>query len=105
MLRGRKTALTLHLTPAERRTLLAWQQSPTIPPRFARRAWMILLLAEGDTISDIARTVGVSRRNVYKWVQRFRAERLAGLYDKAGPGRRREPSPDLREHPDNLDVG
>jgi transposase len=44
-------------------------------------------LADGVTITDIAATVGLSRRHTYKWIQRFMQEGLAGLGDK--PGRRR----------------
>src|SRR5262249_44262255 len=47
MPRGRTTALTIQLTPAERQTLLAWQRSPSIPAGLARRGRMILLLADG----------------------------------------------------------
>ena len=71
MPRGRKTALTIRLTPAQRQTLLAWERSTTIPAGLARRARMVLLLTEGMTLTDIAATVGISRRFIYKWVQRF----------------------------------
>jgi DNA-directed RNA polymerase specialized sigma24 family protein len=105
MPRGRTTALTIRLTPAERRTLRAWQRAPAISAGLARRARMILLLSEGVTITDIAATVGVSRQNVYKWIHRFRQERVAGLHAKPGPGHRRGPLPqDLREQRD-MDAG
>jgi len=42
-------------------------------------------------ITDIAATVGVSRRFVYKWAKRFVQERLEGLADKPGRGRRPVP--------------
>jgi CRP-like cAMP-binding protein len=105
MARGRKTSLTIRLTPVERRTLLTWQRA-TVPAGLARRARIILLLADGVTITDIAATVGMSRRHTYKWIQRFVQEGLEGLHDKPGPGRRLEPlPPDLREQPHNLDRG
>ena len=71
MARGRKTSLVIQLTPAERQTLLAWQRSTTLPAGQARRGRIILLLADGMSITDIAATVGLSRRFVYNWVQRF----------------------------------
>ena len=43
---------------------------------------MILLRADGMTITDIARAVGMSRRHVYKWLHRFRQTGLAGLDEK-----------------------
>jgi CRP-like cAMP-binding protein len=84
MARGRKTSLTIRLTPAQRQTLLAWQRAPSIPAGLARRARMILLLADGMTITDAAATVGLSRRHTYKWIQRFVQEGLEGLQEKRG---------------------
>ena len=82
MARGRKTALTIHLTPAERYTLLAWQRSTTVQAGLARRGRIILLCADRVPITQIAATTGISRRFVYKWVQRFLQAGLEGLVDK-----------------------
>jgi len=89
MARGRSTSLTIRLTPAERLTLLAWQRATTISAGRARRGRIILLIADGRSISDVAVTVGISRRFVYKWVQRFLADGVEGLADKPGRGSRR----------------
>jgi biotin operon repressor len=102
MARGRKTSLTIRLTAAERQTLLAWQRSTTLPAGLARRGRMILLLADGVPISHIAATVGISRRFVYKWVQRFLQEGLEGLADK--PGRRHRPGSFQHDLRDQYDV-
>jgi DNA invertase Pin-like site-specific DNA recombinase len=91
MARGRTTSLTIRLTPAERQTLQAWQRATTISAGRARRGRIILLLADGVTISDIAATVGISRRFVYKWAQRFLEQRVEGLIDKPGRGGPRVP--------------
>lgn len=87
MPRGRTTTLTVHLTPAERATLHAWQRSSTLPVGLARRGRIILLLAEGRPILQIARVVGIARHRVYKWIARFQGEGLAGLHDRPRPGR------------------
>jgi transposase len=79
----------IRLTPAERRTLLAWQRATTISAGRARRGRIIVLMADGRSISDIASTVGISRRFVYKWAQRFLADGAEGLADKPGRGYRR----------------
>jgi CRP-like cAMP-binding protein len=101
MPRGRKTSLTVRLTPAERQTLLAWQRSTSIPAGRARRGRIILLLADGVTITDIAAAVGISRRHAYKWIQRFVQAGLEGLDDKPGRGHRLRPQPpSLREQCD-----
>jgi transposase len=52
---------------------------------------MILLLADGMTITDIATMVGISRRFVYKWVQRFLAEGVQGLADQNARDHQRQP--------------
>ena len=106
MPRGRKTSLTIRLTPAQRQTLLAWQRALHTSAGLARRARIVLLLADGATITDTAATAGISRRFVYKWAKRFLQEGLEGLQDKSGPGRRLEPLPPyLRDQPNNMDVG
>ena len=94
MARGRRTSLTIRLTPAERLTLLAWQRSTTISGGLARRGRLLLLLADGMTITDAAASVGLSRRHTYKWIQRFMQEGLEGLVDKPGRGHRPMPRQD-----------
>ena len=91
MPRGRKTALTIHLTADERQTLTAWQRSTTIPAGRARRARMIVLIADGVPIVQVATMVGITRRFVYKWARRFLQDGLEGLTDKQGRGRRPVP--------------
>jgi hypothetical protein len=92
MARGRKTSLTIRLTPAQRRTLLAWQRATNLRAGLARRGRMILLMADGVPISTIAATVGISRRFVYKWVQRFLEQGVAGLATTSARGHRRTAS-------------
>ena len=87
MARGRTTSLTISLTPTERQTLLAWQRATTIAAGRARRGRIILLVADRMSISDVAATVGISRRFVYKWAQRFLERGVEGLADKPGRGR------------------
>jgi hypothetical protein len=98
MARGRRTSLTIRLTPAEQETLLAWQRSTTIPAGMARRGRIILLMADRVPISHIAATVGISRRFIYTWGQRFLHDGLQGLEDKPGRGHWRvSPQPAVRE--------
>ena len=101
MAQGRKTSLTIRLTPAERQTLLAWQRATTVPAGLARRGRMILLLADGVTITDTAATVGISRRFVYKWAQRFVEAGLEGLANKPGRGSRSGLRPQPVTEPQN----
>ena len=103
MPRGRKTSLTIHLTPAQRQTLLAWQRSTAIPAALVRRGRIILLLANGMTITDIAAMVGMSRHHVYKWVQRFVQHGVEGLQSQRPYDRRIHPR--LLDMSDENDVG
>jgi hypothetical protein len=82
--RGRRTAITIRLTVAERHTLTEWQRSTTIPAGRAGRGRIILLVADGVPISQIAATVGRSRSFVYKWIQRFIRYGIDGLSDQPG---------------------
>jgi len=98
MARGRTTALTIRLTPTQRRTLLTWQRATTIRAGLARRGRMIGLVADRTSLSEVAATVGISRCFVYKWVQRFQEKGVEGLADKPGRGARRvPPQPALAE--------
>ena len=82
MPRGRTTSFIIRLTPAQRQTLMGWQRATAIPAGLARRGRIILLLADGMTITDIAATVGMSRQHVYKWVRRFVQHGLEGLHSQ-----------------------
>ena len=91
MPRGRKTTLTIHLTPDERETFTRWQRSTTIRAGYANRGRMLLLLADGLSVVQVATRVGITRRFVYKWAKRFLRDGLEGLADKPGRGGRSSP--------------
>ena len=106
MARGRTTALTIRLTLSARRTLLAWQRATTIPAGLARRGRILLLRADGMSITAIARTVGLSRQQVYKWIAQFMQEGLKGLHAKPDHDCRRRPLPPSGSEPHlNQDAG
>jgi transposase-like protein len=85
--KGRRTALHVVLTPAERQTLQHWQRVSTMAVGHVRRGRILLLLETGMSITQIARTVGMSRRHVYKWLHRFLAYGLPGLRGRRAGGR------------------
>src|SRR3954453_24067265 len=87
-MRGRTSSLTITLTLEERTEIRRWQRATTGPAGLARRGRVLLLLERGETLTEAARTCGLSVRHVRKWAQRFRAGGLAGLHDKPRPGRR-----------------
>jgi hypothetical protein len=88
MARGRKTSVVIDITPEQRQVLTGWQRSTTIRSGLAKRGRIILMLADGATISPISRTVDMRRRFIYKWAERFCTHGIDGLYDKAGRGRK-----------------
>ena len=70
------------LTKQERMELTRQTRSRTGRADAARRARVILLLAEGATWSAVCHAVGCSRGFVATWSQRFAEDRLAGLYSR-----------------------
>jgi hypothetical protein len=87
-MRGRKSSLTIVLTPADRAEIERWQRSTTGPAGLARRGRALLLLEQGRTLKETAALCGLSARHVRKWAERFRRDRLAGLRDRPRPGRK-----------------
>ncbi|MCW5785575.1 MAG: helix-turn-helix domain-containing protein, partial [Nitrospirales bacterium] len=73
---------TIILTKRERMALRKRATSRTGRAEDARRARVILLLAEGRTWDGICEHVGCSRGFVATWRQRFADARLAGLYSR-----------------------
>jgi transposase len=78
------------LEEEERRELNRRLRASTVSVRDRQRAQIILLAAEGHTQEAIGAKAGVTRVTVSHWCQRFVKERLAGLTD--APGRGRKPS-------------
>jgi transposase len=79
--------MDLHLSPTERDNLQAIMRRQRGEARLYRRSRTILLAAEGNSISAVARAVGTCRSRVGDWVRRFRAHRFAGLADLRRSGR------------------
>lgn len=82
-----KTPLRLVLTEEERSTLQTTARSTALEHRSVIRAKLILLLAEGHTLSEVKRQLGLERRIVRKWARRFERKRLKGLEDAPRSGR------------------
>lgn len=76
----------LTLPPAERDQLVAITRSRSLPHPLVRRARIILLAAEGYSNTAIAEELGLSKPTVGTWRQRYRAQRVQGLYDELRPG-------------------
>ena len=74
--------MALALTSDERAELERRVRSRKIRAEDARRAQVILMLANGESFNTITATVGCYPDYVSRWKQRFETERLAGLRAK-----------------------
>jgi len=81
------------LTDPVRAELQHLVRRTTTAAGLARRARIVLLAADGIAIRHIGPRVGVSRTVVRDWLDRFRAQGIAGLQDLPRSGRPRRFSP------------
>jgi hypothetical protein len=87
-MRGRKTSLHVVLSEEERSQLEQCLRSTTTSLGLARRCRTILEVADGLPLVAVARLVDLTEKHVRKWVQRFLENRLEGLRDRPGRGRK-----------------
>jgi hypothetical protein len=98
------TPIRLELSHEEREELEHRARSLAAPYRQVIRAKIVLLLADGATVSSVSRTVGRRRDVVRKWAWRFQNLRLAGLDDAPGRGRKARFSPGSRDVSDQAGL-
>ena len=84
-----RIAQTIKLTEEETQTLTSWSRGRRTPVRLMRRAKIVLLAAEGRENKTIAELLGMNRRHVGRWRQRFAQKRLAGIAKDAPRGGRK----------------
>jgi len=96
-MRGRKTQFSVVLSSVQRIELERWQRSCRLPVGLVRRARLILMLADGQTLGGTAEIVGLTVRNARKWALRFLERGIQGLEDKPGRGRKAVFSPRSRD--------
>jgi hypothetical protein len=99
-----KTPITIELATDERTALERVARSSAVAQRDVVRAQAILRLAEGMTVSAVGRQVGLARRIVCTWADRFIRKRLVGLADAPRSGRPPRFSPDRRHAPGEARV-
>jgi len=87
-MRGRKSALVVRMDEGTREELVGWLRRQKTPVGLAKRAWAVLLLADGQRFVEVARQVGMAERHVRKWANRFVRYGPEGLYDQKRPGRK-----------------
>ena len=83
-----RTGITLTLTPADRKRLLALVNDRNAAQKHVWRADIVLLSADGVGTSEIMRRTGKSKTCVWRWQERFMQEGYDGLLrDKTRPSR------------------
>ncbi len=85
----RSSPFAIVLLPAEEAELRRRAAKYTLPYFQVQRAKMILHAAQGMPNDAIAARLDTRREVVSLWRKRFSAERLAGLEERARPGRPR----------------
>ncbi len=89
----RKSPFHIELSADEQAELSRRAAKYTLPYFEVIRAKMILMAAAGIDNDEIAARLDTRREVVSQWRQRFFRERLAGLEERARPGRPRVFSP------------
>ncbi len=74
------------LTDGESETLEQWSRRPKTAQALALRARIIVLCAKGESNSDVAAQLRVTKQTVGKWRSRFLEKRIDGLLDEPRPG-------------------
>jgi len=92
------------LDRAERIVLEDIARALAMPHRDVIRAQVILMVADGGSLSEVSRKVGLARRIVRKWAERFVRKRFAGLADAPRSGRPPRFSPDRGDAPRQAGV-
>jgi transposase len=92
-----RKAIPIALTPEESGKLEAIVRSAVATVRDVQRARIVLLAAAGKENQEIAGQVGLSVKSVSLWRRRFAQQRLAGLQDQVGRGRKRTHGPEKVE--------
>jgi transposase len=82
-------AVAVELSDDERALLEGWTRRRTSAHGLAQRSRIVLDAAEGQTNTEIAERLGVSRPTVTRWRRRFAERGVDGLVDEPRPGRPR----------------
>jgi transposase len=90
-----RIAQSIELTETEIKTLTGWSRGRRTEVRLMKRAKIVLMAAEGQQNKTIAKLLGIDRRQVSRWRQRFSEKRLVGIEKDLARGGRKATK---REH-------
>ena len=80
----------IDVPPKDRTELRRWLRSTSIRKGLADRARVLLFSLRKVAVEDIAATVGMSTKSVYKWRSRYLEHGVDGLQDRPRPGQPRK---------------
>ena len=83
--RGRPV-VRVTVSPSDRTALEHWARRRTTAQGLAQRAQIVLACAVGQSNSEVAAALRITRQTVGRWRQRFVDKRLEGLVDEPRPG-------------------
>ena len=100
----RQSPFIIELSPAERAALESTSRRYSAPYRDVVRARIVLLAAEGQENTEVARRLDTPVQIVSKWRKRFFEEGLVGLAERSRTGRHPAfpPRPRRRRQGDRL---
>jgi len=81
----------LAVTSEDRVVLEGWLRARTTQQRLVQRARVALLMADGASNAEAARTVGLRAKAAGRWRRRFQRDGIDGLGDLPRSGRRDTP--------------
>jgi ATP-dependent protease HslVU (ClpYQ) ATPase subunit len=97
--KAKKAPLKVVVDREQRMVLDDIARAMVLPYRDVIRARTILMLADGVSQAEVARRVGLRRRIVRKWAERFVERGFLGLEDAPRSGRPPRFSPDRGDPP------
>jgi transposase len=81
----------IDLSTGDRVTLERWIRARSSPQSLVMRSQIVLLRSEGISARFVAATLGINRRTVGLWCERFEQRGCSGLKEEK-PGRGRKPA-------------
>jgi putative transposase len=78
---------TITMDEGTHQELMIWSKSTKLEHRYVLRSKLILMRSEGKSYDEIQQRLDISRPVVAKWIRRFRAHGIDGLFDSKRPGK------------------
>jgi transposase len=85
-----ESSKSIWLTPEDRARLEGWVAGRNTPQKLVWRSRIVLMYAEGGTLTTIVRALGKTKKTVWRWRDRYLERGVEGLArDATRPGRKK----------------